>query len=96
MKIDLAEKLAKHFQRVEDLAQEASEDSEESFSARASAMTAMTAVIKELTKEQEKIFNMGAIQELQSAIVEALEEYSPELKEEVLEVLERRLATLSS
>ena len=91
MKIDLSEKMDDHFARVEKLAEEAAGDEEATFSARASAMTAMTAVIKELTKEQEKIHNMSSIQELQSAIVEALEEYSPELKDEVLKILERRL-----
>lgn len=91
MKLDLKDKIAEHFKRLENLADQAAEDQEESYSSRASAMVALTAVIKELTKEQEKIHNMSAIQELQSSIVEALEEYSPELKEEVLVILERRL-----
>ena len=95
MKIDLAEKIATHFKRLEDLADKAADDGDESYSSRASAMTALTVVIKQLTKEQEKIINMAALQELQSSIVEALEEYSPELKTEVLTILERRLATLS-
>lgn len=96
MKIDLKEKIHDHFKRVEDLANQATDDDgDESFSSRASVMSAMTAVIKSLTKEQEKIHNMSALQELQSAIVEALEEYSPELKTKVLEILEQRLARLS-
>jgi len=95
MKIDLAEKIANHFERLENLADEAANDENESFSARASAMTALTAVIKELTKEQEKIHNMSTLQELQSAIVEALEDFDQEFKSSVLDILERRLATIS-
>ena len=96
MKIDLAEKISTHFKRLEALADEASQpDQDESYSSRASAMTALTAVIKELTKEQEKINNMATLQELQSAIVEALEEKDQEFKDEVLDILERRLEQLA-
>lgn len=95
MKIDLADKIGLHFQRLENLAEEAAHDEEESYSSRASAMTALTAVIKELTKEQEKIHNMGTLQELQSAIVEALEEYDQNIADEVLVILRRRLEQLS-
>ena len=95
MQIDLSKEMAMHFKRLNDLAEEAAKDKEESYSSRASAMSALTAVIKELTKTQAEIVNMAAIQELQSAIVEALEDHDPEFKKEVIVILERRLETLT-
>lgn len=94
MKIDLSEKIDTHFKRLEDLAEEANADEEQSFSARSSAMTAMSGMLKELVKTQETVHSISSIQELQSAIVEALEEHDQEFKNNVIEILERRLATL--
>lgn len=96
MKIDLTEKISTHFERLEALADEASQpDQDESYSSRASAMTALTGVIRELIKEQEKLNNMATLQELQSAIVEALEDKDQKFKDDVLEILERRLEQLN-
>jgi len=94
MKIDLSKEMSDHFNRLKTVAEEAETSEDESLSARASALSAMTALIKELVKTQAEITNMAALQELQSAIVEALEEYDQELKDKVVEILERRLETI--
>ncbi len=95
MNIDLSSKLADHFKRLEDLADEAVEDdSGESYSSRASAMSALTQIIKDLIINQEKVYNMKNLQELQSSIVEALEEKDQAFKNDVLMILERRLQSL--
>ncbi len=96
MNIDLSSKLADHFKRLEDLANEAVKDDNggESYSSRASAMSALTQIIKDLIINQEKVYNMKNLQELQSSIVEALEEKDQAFKNDVLMILERRLQSL--
>jgi predicted metal-dependent RNase len=95
MLIDLPEKLANHFERVENLAIEAAGDSgDESFSSRAAAMTALSNIIKELTKTQTELHSSQAISNLQTAIVEALEDHDQEFKDNVIEILEKRLERL--
>lgn len=77
MKIDLSDKIEKHFSRIEKLAEQASLDKDESYSSRASAMTAMTAMLKELTKTQADIINIGLILKTEQALIEAAKEIFP-------------------
>jgi len=79
MQINLSDEIANHFERLRSLAEEAGKDSEESFSSRASAMSALTGIIKELTKEQEKVANMDMILKTEQALIEAAREiFAPE------------------
>lgn len=79
MKIDLNEKVEAHFQRLEELAEDAAEDHEESFSSRASAMTALSKMLTELTKTQAEIINMARLQRVEQALIEAAKEiFAPE------------------
>lgn len=74
MLVDLNEEIVAHLQRVRELADEAKNDDEESFSSRASAMTAFSNLLRDLTKTQKEIVNMGRIQRLEQALVETVKE----------------------
>jgi hypothetical protein len=91
MLLDLNKEVLDHFQRIKTIAVEAEHDAEESYSSRAAAMSALSSILRELTKTQSEILSMQLIQNLQAAIVEALEDYDQELKDKVIELLEARL-----
>ena len=77
MKIDLNQKVEKHFQRLEQLAIDAENDHEESFSSRAAAMSVLSKMISELTKTQAEIINMSRLQRVEQALIEAVKEIFP-------------------
>jgi len=92
MNINLSEKIAEQFIRLEELADEASSDQDESFSSRASAMTALTTIIKELTKAQSEVINMERLMKIEQTTIEVLREHlSHSQQEEFLNTLESRL-----
>jgi hypothetical protein len=95
MLIDISKELADHYDMVRQAAQDAIDDEESSSNGKAALLNATTSLLKELAKIQQDVYSSSLIAQLKSSIVEALEEASPELKERVLEILERRLSQLS-
>jgi hypothetical protein len=95
MLIDISKELADHYDMVRRAAQDAIDDEESSSNGKAALLNATTSLLKELAKIQQDVYSSSLIAQLKSSIVEALEEASPELKERVLEILERRLSQLS-
>ncbi len=92
MKISISNEIHEQFQRVKDLAEEASLDVEETFSSRASAMSALSGVIRDLVKMEEKVRNMERLQLIEKIVIECVNEFlDDEEKEEFLNRLEERL-----
>lgn len=75
MRINIKDKIAEHFLRLEDMAKEAADDDTESYSSRASAMTAMTKILSDLTVAQEKVVNMERLMMIESTTIEVLAEF---------------------
>ncbi len=93
--VPISEELYDHFERVKRMADDALLDEDESAAGKAAAMNSVTAMLKSLTALQESLYNSERIALLQDAVVEALEETSPEVKATALRLLEEKLATLS-
>lgn len=92
MKIDLSQKIAEHFDRLEALAIETESDESQSFSSRASAMTALSGMLVTLTKTQEEIVNMQRLQKIERVTIEVVKKYLNEKQtEDFLQELELML-----
>jgi ribosomal protein S4 len=91
MLIDISDELADHYQIVKTAAQAAVDDPNESGTSKSALLNATTTILKELAKVQQDLYNSSSIARLQAAIIESLHEASPELKDNVLRILERRL-----
>lgn len=95
MLINISQELSDHYDMVKKAASDAINDEDVSPNGRAALLNATTAILKELSKIQQELYNSSLIAQLKSSIVEALEEASPEVKERVIKILERRLSQLS-
>lgn len=92
MQININEKLAEHFNRVEQLANEAVEDGEEKFSSRAAAMSSVTTMLAQLTKIQEEVINMERLMRIEKATIDTLKAHlTPDQHEKFLLALEKSL-----
>lgn len=95
MLIDISKELSDHYALVKQASQDALDDEDSSSNGKAAMLNAATAILKELSKIQQELYNSSLIAQLKASILEALEDSSPELKNRVLENLERRLSQLS-
>lgn len=95
MLIDISKELSDHYDLVKQAAASAVADQDASPNGRAALLNATTTILKELSKIQQELYNSSLIAQLKAAIVEALEEASPEIKNRVIENLSRRLSDLA-
>ena len=75
MNINLSDKISTHFDRLENMANEASADDDESFSSRSSAMRALTDILQELTKAQAEVINMERLMKIEKITVETVKKH---------------------
>ena len=97
MQIDLNAEVATHFQRLTDLADEASSDHEQGFQSRASAMTALSNMLTQLTKTQEALITMERLQKTEEAIIKVTKTFlGEEQLTHLIEAFELELAKIDA
>ena len=97
MIINLNDRIAEHYKRVENLAKEAAEDEEQTYSSRAAAMTAVSSMLRDLKKDQEELINMERLMQIEQITIDTVKEFlTPDQIEVFLGRLEERVENLNA
>jgi len=89
--VDVGEALRDQFDAVIRTRNSIIDDYDSSGSEKAAILNATTTILKDMEKLQKDLYNSGTIARLQGAILEALEEETPEFKARVVKILEEKL-----